>query len=163
MDEIEEMISKNKELYVEIEFRDLKDILDVVSLEDAIEYTIKEDYSKIDGGYIIDVSKFYSDAVIRRIDSFNLKSRQNDKKGKFKPIVVSDNGLELIEYISLDCTNDEGTWRSDTEIKIEYTSKLVVNGKKTNEYWNGKVYSAKKPLRMKVRNICGDETTFKVE
>ena len=163
MDEIEEMISKNKELYVEIEFRDLKDILDDVSLEDAIEYTIKEDHSKIDGGYVIDVSKFYSDAVIRRIDSFNLKSRQNDKKGKFKPIVVSDNGLELIEYISLDCTNDEGTWRSDTEIKIEYTSKLVVNGKKTNEYWNGKVYSAKKPLRMKVRNICGDETTFKVE
>ncbi|WII09523.1 site-specific DNA-methyltransferase [Methanomassiliicoccales archaeon LGM-DZ1] len=163
MDKINEMISKDKELNVEIEFRDLKDILDDVSLEDEMDYSIKEDHSKIDGGFVIDINKFYSDAVIRRINSFNLKSAQNDKKGKFKPITISDNGLELIEYISLDCTKDDGVWNSDTEIKIEYTSKLTVDGKKTDNYWNGKICSYQKPLRIKVRNICGDETIFKIE
>lgn len=163
MDEINEMISKDKELNVEIEFRDLKDILDDVSLEDEMDYSIKEDHSKIDGGFVIDINKFYSDAVIRRINSFNLKSAQNDKKGKFKPITISDNGLELIEYVSLDCTKDDGVWNSDAEIKIEYTSKLTVDGKKTDNYWNGKIYSTQKPLRIKVRNICGDETIFKIE
>ncbi|WP_400238974.1 DNA methyltransferase [Methanomethylophilus alvi] len=163
MDKINEMISKDKELNVEIEFRDLKDILDDVSLEDEMDYSIKEDHSKIDGGFVIDINKFYSDAVIRRINSFNLKSAQNDKKGKFKPITISDNGLELIEYISLDCTKDDGVWNSDAEIKIEYTSKLTVDGKKSDDYWDGKVYSVQKPLRIKVRNICGDETIFKIE
>lgn len=163
MDKIKDMVSKDKELNVEIEFRDLKDILDDVSLEDEMDYSIKEDHSKIDGGFVIDIKKFYSDAVIRRINSFNLKSAQNDKKGKFKPITISDNGLELIEYISLDCTKDNGVWNSDAEIKIEYTSKLTVDGKKTDNYWNGKVYSTQKPLRIKVRNICGDETIFKIE
>lgn len=163
MDKINEMISKDKELNIEIEFRDLKDILDDVSLEDEMDYSIKEDHSKIDGGFVIDINKFYSDAVIRRINSFNLKSAQNDKKGKFKPITISDNGLELIEYISLDCTKDDGVWNSDAEIKIEYTSKLTVDGKKTDNYWNGKIYSTQKPLRIKVRNICGDETIFKIE
>lgn len=163
MDKIKDMILKDKELNVEIEFRDLKDVLDDVSLEDEMDYSIKEDFSRIDGGYIIDIEKFYSDAVVRRINSFNLKSAQNDKKGKFKPITISDNGLELIEYISLDCTNKEGVWNSDFEVKIEYTSKLTINGKKSDDYWNGKAYSPKKPLRIKVRNICGDETVFKVE
>lgn len=163
MDKIKDMVSKDKELNIEIEFRDLKEILDDVSLEDEMDYSIKEDHSKIDGGYVIDINKFYSDAVVRRINSFNLKSAQNDKKGKFKPITISDNGLELIEYISLDCTKDNGVWNSDAEIKIEYTSKLTVDGKKTDNYWNGKVYSTQKPLRIKVRNICGDETIFKIE
>ena len=163
MDKIKDMISKDKELDVEIEFRDLKDILDDVSLEDEMEYSIKEDHSRIDGGYVIDINKFYSDAVVRRINSFNLKSAQNDKKGKFKPITISDNGLELIEYISLDCTNKDGVWNSDSEVKIEYTSKLTINGKKSDDYWNGKVYSAQKPLRIKVRNICGDETVYNIE
>ena len=163
MDKIKDMISKDKELDVEIEFRDLKDILDDVSLEDEMEYSIKEDHSRIDGGYVIDINKFYSDAVVRRIKSFNLKSAQNDKKGKFKPIIISDNGLELIEYISLDCTNKDGVWNSDSEVKIEYTSKLTINGKKSDDYWNGKVYSAQKPLRIKVRNICGDETIYNIE
>lgn len=162
MDKIRDMIFKDKELDVEIEFRDLKDILDDVSLEDEMEYSIKEDHSRIDGGYVIDINKFYSDAVVRRIKSFNLKSAQNDKKGKFKPIIISDNGLELIEYISLDCTNKDGVWNSDSEVKIEYTSKLTINGKKSDDYWNGKVYSAQKPLRIKVRNICGDETIYNI-
>ncbi len=160
MDKILDIVSKDKDLNLEIEFRDLKDVLDDVVLEDEIEYDLDEDRSIIDGGFVMRISRFYSDAVVRRIDSFNLKSAQNDKKGKFKPITVSDNGLELIEFISLDCSSGDGPWNSDFEIKIEYTSKLTLNGMKTDEYWDGTIRFPRRPLRMKVRNICGDETVF---
>ena len=160
IDKIDEMVKKDKDLDIEIEFRDLKGILDDVSPQDEVQYTLKEDHSRLVDSNVIEITRFYSDAVVRRIKSFNLKSIQNDKKGKFKPIEISDNGLELIEFISLDITSYSGVWHSDSEIKIEYTSKLTINGKKTNDFWDGKIYCEKKPLRMKIRNICGDETIF---
>jgi len=68
--------------------------------------------------------------------------------------------LELIEFISLDCTNKEGVWKSDVESKIDKNSFVVLNGKKTKEFWDGKIFTDRKPLRMKVRNIAGDESIF---
>ena len=37
-----------------------------------------------------------------------------------------------------------------------------VNGTKTNKYWNGTIACSKKPLRIRLRNICGDETVVSV-
>lgn len=85
------------------------------------------------------------------------------KKKKFVPIEISDNGLELIEMISLDCTNTKGIWKSDYEIKIDKNGYLLKNGQKTKEFWDGKIVIGKKPLRMKVRNIAGDETILLIE
>ena len=31
---------------------------------------------------------------------------------------------------------------------------------KTKDFWNAKIYAPKQPLRLKIRNICGDETIF---
>jgi len=84
------------------------------------------------------------------------------KKKKFVPIEISDNGLELIEMISLDFTNSVGIWKSDFEIKIDKNGYLAINGKKSKDFWNGKISFEKKPLRMKVRNIAGDETIISV-
>lgn len=90
---------------------------------------------------------------------FNQKSFANSKKG-FVPIELSKEGLEAIEMISLDCTNADknASWHSDSEIKIEKSSFITINGHKTSNFWDGEIHSDKKPLRMKVRNICGDET-----
>ena len=66
----------------------------------------------------------------------------------------------MIELVSLDCTNGEGVWQSDVELKIDKNSFVILNGVKTKQAWNGKVYSETKPLRMKVRNIAGDESIF---
>jgi adenine-specific DNA-methyltransferase len=85
------------------------------------------------------------------------------KKKPFTPIEISKNGLELIELVSLDCTNVVGVWKSDTELKIDKNGHVILNGQKTKEFWNGKIVSAKKPLRMKVRNIAGDESVIKLE
>ena len=88
------------------------------------------------------------------------ESGDNGKIGNFIPIKISDTGLELIELISLDCTDCEGVWHSDTELKIDKKGFVIRDGKKTKEFWDGMISSAKKPLRMKVRNIAGDVTDF---
>ncbi len=81
-----------------------------------------------------------------------------DKGKKFNPISISEEGLELIELIALDCENTEGQWHSSTEIKIDKYGYVIKDGVKTKKFWDGKITSKKKPKRLKVRNISGDET-----
>ena len=69
---------------------------------------------------------------------------------------------ELIEFLSVDCTATEGEWHSDSEIKIDKNGFVIINGNKTKEFWNGSIYFENKPLRLKIRNICGDETVWSV-
>lgn len=158
-DEIRNYIEKENDLSIQIELRDLKPLLDDFILEDDVEYTFMDDPTNL-LGYSIRIDRFSSDRVERKIRSFNLKCAQNDKKGTFKPIVLSENGLELIELISIDYDHGDGPWHSDYEIKIDKTSYVVRNGQKTKDFWDGKIPCGKKPLRMKIRNICGDETIY---
>ena len=102
--------------------------------------------------------------MLGKIIEFNNKNRLNAKPEKpFVEITVSEDGLETIEYLSLDCTAVDGEWHSDAEIKIDGKQSFVIrNGEKTQEYWDGTISSEKKPLRLKIRNICGDETVWKM-
>jgi len=50
-----------------------------------------------------------------------------------------------------------------TEIKIDKLGHVIRNGSKTKEFWDGKIISDKKPLRIKVRKISGDETIKGIE
>ena len=158
-DEIKNYIEKENDLSIQIELRDLKPLLDDFILEDDVEYTFMDDPTNL-LGHSIRIDRFSSDRVERKIRSFNLKCAQNDKKGTFKPIVLSENGLELIELISIDYDHEGGPWHSDFEIKIDKTSYVMRNGQKTKDFWDGKIPCEKKPLRMKIRNICGDETIY---
>ena len=47
------------------------------------------------------------------INDFNAKNMGADKKKSFKAISISKEGLEAIEYLSVDCTAKEGEWHSD--------------------------------------------------
>ena len=49
-----------------------------------------------------------------------------------------------------------------SEIKIDKNGYVIVDGNKTKEFWDGYIRSKKKPLRLKIRNICGDETVWEV-
>ena len=88
---------------------------------------------------------------------------KHDKGGKTKYIEISEEGLELIEMVSLDCTSAEGIWYSDEEIKINKLGYIIENGIKTKKFWDGKIKFAKKPLRIKIRNISGDEMIFNIK
>ena len=159
--EIEDFIKENNDTVIEIELRDLKELLDNAVLEDDVEFSFEEDLSKMVDVYTVTIDKFYSDRVGHKIQEYNKKAMANSKK-KFEPIELSQEGLEAIEMISLDCTNagKSAPWHSDSEIKIEKNSTVTRNGHKTTDFWDGKIHSDQKPLRMKIRNICGDETLF---
>ena len=162
-EEIKQFIEEDDSTVVEIELRDLKTILDDVVIEDYSEFSIAVTDSDLIDRYVVTINRFMSDRVFSKILEFNNKCLLNDKKKTFKPIQISNEGLEMIEYLSLDCENSEGEWHSSTEIKIDKNSFVILNGEKTKTFWDGTIKSEKKPLRLKIRNICGDETIWKVK
>ena len=154
--ELEKFIKDNNATEIEVELKDLKNLLHDVVIEDIIELKT----TKTKDGYETEITKFISDRLIQKIGEFNQKGNlQSIAKGKtFNPISISEEGLELIELIALDCENTEGQWHSSTEIKIDKLGYVIKDGVKSKEFWDGKIISDKKPLRIKVRNISGDET-----
>ena len=87
------------------------------------------------------------------------------KEPTFTRIDISDEGLETIEWLSLDCKEADinAPWHSSVEIKIDKTGYVIRNGLKTNCLWDGTIATEdniQKPLRLMVRNICGDETKY---
>lgn len=160
-DEIRKFINEDDSTAVDIELRDLKQVLDDVVVDDYVEFHQEQVYEDVFGGYSVVIDKFISDRVLNKIFEFNQKAFLNSTDRKpYKPIEVSEDGLELIEYLSLDCTASNGEWHSDSEIKIDKNSYVIKNGEKTKDFWDGSIYCHDKPLRLKLRNICGDETIF---
>lgn len=153
---LEKFIKDNNATEIEVELKDLKNLLHDIVIEDIIELKT----TKTKDGYETEITKFISDRLIQKINEFNQKGNlQAIAKGKtFNPISISEEGLELIELIALDCENSEGQWHSTTEIKIDKLGYVIKDGVKSKDFWDGKIISDKKPLRIKVRNISGDET-----
>jgi adenine-specific DNA-methyltransferase len=184
INDIKKFIADDESTTIEIELRDLKEILDDIVIEDYAEFTVEQVQETLIPEFKVTITRFLSDRVNAKIDEYNQKGYVNSftaanmddendnsedeegeprKKKRFEPIRISDIGLELIEYISLDCTNHDGVWHSDSEIKIDKLGYVSLNGVKTKDFWNGSIKSDKKPLRMKLRNICGDETIYKLK
>lgn len=158
---VEKFIKENNATEIEVELKDLKNLLHEIVIEDIVEFNT----TKTKEGYETEITKFISDRLIQKINEFNQKGNlQSLTKGKkFEPISISEEGLELIELISLDCENSEGQWYSNTEIKIDKLGYVIKDGTKMKEFWDGKIASDKKPKRIKIRNISGDETIKEIE
>ena len=158
---VEKFIKENNATEIEVELKDLKNLLHEIVIEDIVEFNT----TKTKEGYETEITKFISDRLIQKINEFNQKGNlQSLTKGKkFEPISISEEGLELIELISLDCENSEGQWHSSTEVKIDKLGYVIKDGTKTKEFWDGKITSDKKPKRIKIRNISGDEMIKVVE
>lgn len=155
--EIDKFIKDNLKIDIEIELRDLKEVLNETVVDDVVEY-------HIDSNKLI-VDTFTSDRLIRKIDEYNEKMNSQSLSNGNKPnyIEISSEGLELIEMISLDCTSKEGIWHSDEEIKIDKLGYAINKGNKTDMLWDGAISFEKKPMRIKVRNIAGDESITIIE
>ena len=162
-DEIRTIIKENDSTVVEIDLRDLKEILDDVVIDDYAAFHVEECQTDLLGGYEVVMDKFLSDRVLRKIDEANQKAMASvTSSKKYQPIEISEEGLELIEFLSVDCTSTEGEWHSDAEIKIDKNGFMMINGKKTKEFWDGSIRCERAPLRLKIRNICGDETVWAI-
>lgn len=160
-EEIRKFIDEDDSTTVEIEVRDLKAVLDDVVIGDHAEFHAEQTSEGFFTGYTVTIDRFISDRVLGKIMEYNQKAMLNSKKS-FKPIEISEEGLELIEFLSLDCTAAEGEWHSDSEIKIDKLGYVICNGQKTKTFWDGTIQSEKQPKRLKIRNICGDETVWTV-
>ena len=166
INEIKQFIKEQNDTLIEVELRDLKNVLDNVVVEDDAEFDVKEVQPEGEAFKVWQVSlnRFFSDRVNKKIEEFNLKGQQQAlKSGKaFKPITLSEEGLETIEFLSLDCTSADPSspWRSDSEILIDRLGYVRKNGIDIKIFWDGTITSEEKPLRLKIRNICGDETVY---
>ena len=168
-EEIEQFIYGQNNTLIEIELRDLKQVLDEVVTEDYAEWNLSEEQNGLFKGWKVEILQFQSDRVIKKIEDLNLKNQQqalnSSAKGKNREYVhirLSDEGLESIEWLSLDCTSSDkdAPWHSDSEIKIDRFGHVTKNGAKTTDIWDGCIRSENRPLRLKIRNICGDETVY---
>lgn len=135
--------SENQHTLIEFELRELKHVLDEIVLEDKADWTVEEakDALGMSMGWRIKMKFFHSNQVRRKVDEFNFKGEQqaakkkaDGKKTKFVPIRLIDEGLETIEWLSVDCAHADKSapWHSDVEIRIEKTGTATINGKKNS-------------------------------
>ena len=166
--EIKQFIKEQNDTLIEVELRDLKNVLDNVVVEDDAEFDVKELQPEGEAFKVwqVSINRFFSDRVNKKIEEYNIKSQQQALKSNkdFKPITLSEEGLETIEFLSLDCTSADPSspWRSDSEILIDRLGYVRNNGIDTKSFWDGTITSDNKPLRLKIRNICGDETIYQL-
>ena len=186
MPDLPENTKKVKVFYIDVE--DLEEIkkftasenyfpilLDNFIMADDARWTMAEVNEGVFSVWQVTIDSFHCDRVLKKIDEYNLKTQEQmalatedeKKKKTFTPMAISDVGLECIEWISLDCTSaeEQDEWNSDVELKIEQDSRVRYNnGEKSQNYWDGTIRTLdeRKPLRMKIRNICGDETIYRL-
>jgi adenine-specific DNA-methyltransferase len=165
---VDAFIKENSSPDCAVELRDLKELLSEVVLADEAHVSVSKEN-------VITFESFHSDRLQQKIAAYNDRHGLNcypdgellDESGQppepkpvkgFKPIEISEDGLELIEWVSADCTAAEGLWRSDAEIKIDKRGFVSHDGKKSKTFWDATLVCPRKPLRVKIRSIAGDET-----
>lgn len=161
--EIYKFIDEDDSVEVKVELRDLKPVLDSTVLADTVAFHV-EPPGESGLLYRVVIDSFLSDRVAEQVDAYNQKAMLNStqRKRAFHPIVLSETGLETIESVSVDCTTAEegAVWHSDSEIKIDKLGYVRANGVKTDEFWDGSIEAAQQPRRLRIRNICGDESIY---
>ena len=164
--EIKDFIHEQNNTLIEIELRDLKQILDNVVVNDEAEWHVAEAKDGFIDVWRVTIDSFQSDRVLTSIAEYNAKGQAQaiNKGHEYKPLTISDEGLETIEWISVDeeTSDINAPWHSSHEIFIDKQGYVTRDGKATNQFWKGFIDSDNKPLRMKIRNICGDETMYRL-
>ena len=90
------------------------------------------------------------------------KTPARGRKKTFTPIALSDDGLELVEAVSLDCTSADGPWTADAEVRIDKKGHATGNGaapiapakgkKAARAFWDGAVHAAWVPVAEMLRD-----------
>ncbi len=159
---VDKVRKSEKSTLVDVELRDLKDVLCDVVMDDKLEWEIDaKGSSELLNPVLLRVKSFESDYVRGKIAEFNETGLLNMAKGrKFKEVKISDEGLEMLEAVFLDCGKKKGVFHADVSLKIDKSGYAILNGIKTGKLWDGTIPCPSKPLRIITRNICGDETEF---
>ena len=162
MPSIKAFIREQKKTLVEIELKDLKELLDEVVLNDEASWTLTQNASgDLLNPWKLTVTRFSSDRVRQKIDEYNQHGNANPGKHGFTPITLSEEGLETLESIAADCKSADGPVHADRDLRIDKSGKVILDGTKTDHLWDGTLALPAKPFRLRFRNICGDETILR--
>ena len=159
---------------IEVELRDLKEVLAEAVMEDHVEASV----AQADGQHVVTVEAFTSDRLIQAIEAFNQKkdlprqaslydgTDQAEREQAFRQaggLTLSDEGLEGIEAVFADATHADGAWTTDAEVRIDKKGLVTRDGEPTKEFWDGTISLDRQPLRLKVRSVLGDETEITLQ
>ena len=159
LDALQTFIKEQRTTLVEIELRDLKEILDDVVVNDEAGWTLEKDATgDLPNPWKLTVTRFSSDRVRQKIEEYNQRGEANPGKRGFTPIRLSEEGLETLEAVAADCTSATGPFHADRDLRVDKLGRVVLDGVKTSDLWDGTLSLPVRPLRLRFRNICGDET-----
>ena len=159
LDALQTFIKEQRTTLVEIELRDLKEILDDVVVNDGAEWTLEENATgDLTNPWKLTTTRFSSDRVRQKIEEYNQRGEANPGKRGFTPIRLSEEGLETLEAVAADCTSATGPFHADRDLRVDKLGRVILDGVKTGEFWDGTLSLPRRPLRLRFRNICGDET-----
>jgi adenine-specific DNA-methyltransferase len=174
LDALHQFVRDYNGTQIDVVFKDLKQLLHAVVCEDKATFSVDSHLGGSDAtAYVVSITRFESDRLSDKIAQFNAKGQlaaakksKSDKPATFTPITISDEGLELIEYVSLDCESAGGAWHSSCEVKIDKLGLITIDGAKTKSNqkatWDGTITANKAPRRLKIRNISGDESVWQL-
>ena len=162
-DALQTFIKEQRETMVEIELRDLKEILDEVVVNDEAEWTLAQSATgDLSNPWLLAMTRFSSDRVRQKIDEYNQRGAVNPGKRGFTPIRLSEEGLETLEAVAADCTSADGPFHADRDLRIDKLGRIILDGEKTDAFWDGTLTLPSPPKRLRFRNICGDESILPV-
>jgi len=130
---------------MKVELVALQDLLgsksEVLFNPDCADIEVKKESN----GFKVEIKKFFSHYLKKKIDEYNAKRNLIDSQ---KEIKISDSGLELIESVQFDTTLRKDIWTSNLDLEDKASVKDKING----------VYNLKTDkFKIKIRNIAGDE------
>ena len=164
LDALQTFIKEQRTTLVEIELRDLKEILDDVVVNDEAEWTLEENATgDLTNPWKLTTTRFSSDRVRQKIEEYNQRGEANPGKRGFTPIRLSEEGLETLEAVAADCTSATCPFHADRDLRIDKLGRVILDGVKTGEFWDGTLSLPRRPLRLRFRNICGDESIVAIE
>ncbi len=151
---VNKAVKQAKKTSIKVELLSLDDLLeekaDLLLGEDTADIAITKQKDK----YKVEIKQYFSPYLKTKIDDFNakLKATAFKKQQEYKPLELSENGLEMIESVQFDTTLKEDIWTSNLSLEDKAGIKSKVKGI---------YYLNTDNFVIKIRNIAGDELIIK--
>jgi adenine-specific DNA-methyltransferase len=147
---VNKAVKTAKKTSIKVELLSLDDLLeekaDLLMGEDTamIEMTQENDT------YKVEIKQYFSPYIKNKLDDFNQKRKETafKKQQGYKPIELSETGLEMVESIQFDTTLKDNIWTSNLNLEDKADVKNKVKGV---------YYLNTDNFKIKIRNIAGDE------
>lgn len=145
-----------KKTSIKVELLSLDDLLaekaDLLMGEDTADISMTKENSK----YKVEIKQYFSPYLKTKIDDFNAKRKATafKKQQEYKPLELSESGLEMLESVQFDTSLKNGLWTSNLNLEDKADVKNKVKG----------IYNLDTDkFEIKIRNIAGDELIIKSE